>query len=65
MHLFQFQVEEDIGSGLKMYEKIYQNGIKIYLVDDLSLHHIVIFALCDKIYISFCWKIILKVQSGT
>jgi hypothetical protein len=29
------------------------NGSKMYLVDGLSLHHIVIFALNDRIYICF------------
>jgi hypothetical protein len=49
MHLLQFQIEEDIGSGLKMYE----NGSQMYLVDGSSLYRIVIFVLCDRIYICF------------
>jgi hypothetical protein len=53
MHLLQFQIEEDIGSGLRMYEKMYENGSQMYLIDGLSLYHIVIFALCDRIYICF------------
>jgi hypothetical protein len=56
MHLLQFQIEEDIGSGLRMYEKRYENGSQMYLVDGLSLYCIVIFALCDRIYICFDWK---------
>jgi hypothetical protein len=42
MHLLQFQIEEDIGSELRMYEKMYKNGSQMYLVDGLSLYHIVI-----------------------
>jgi hypothetical protein len=53
MHLFQFQIEEDIGSRLRMYEKMYENGNQMYLVDGLSLYPIVIFAFCDRIYICF------------
>jgi hypothetical protein len=53
MHLLQFQIEEDIGSGLRMYEKIYKNGSQMYLVDGSSLYRIVIFVLCDRIYIFF------------
>jgi hypothetical protein len=53
MHLFQFQIEEDIGSGLRMYEKMYKNGSQMYLVDGSSLYRIVIFALYDRIYICF------------
>jgi hypothetical protein len=53
MHLLQFQIEEDIGSELRMYEKMYKNGSQMYLVDVLSLYRIVIFVLCDKIYICF------------
>jgi hypothetical protein len=55
--LLQFQIEEDIGSRLRMYEKMYENGSQMYLVDGssegLSLYRIVIFALCDRIYICF------------
>jgi hypothetical protein len=53
MHLLQFQIEEDIGSGLRMNEKIYENGSQMYLADGLYLYRIVIFALCDRIYICF------------
>jgi hypothetical protein len=53
MHLLQFQIEEDIGSGLRMYEKMYKNDSQMYLVDGSSLYRIVIFVLCDKIYICF------------
>jgi hypothetical protein len=53
MYLLQFQIEEDIGSGLRMYEKMYKNGSQMYLVDGSSLYSIVIFALCDRIYICF------------
>jgi hypothetical protein len=65
MHLLQFQIEKDIGSWLRMYEEMYLNGNKMYLVDGLSLYHIVNFVLCDRIYICFGWKKILKVQSQT
>jgi hypothetical protein len=54
--LLQFQIEEDIGSGLRMYEKMYENGSQMYLVDGLSLYRIVIFALCDRLYICFDQK---------
>jgi hypothetical protein len=53
MHLPQFQIEEDIGSGLRMYEKMYKSGSKMYLIEGSSLHHIVIFALCDRLYICY------------
>jgi hypothetical protein len=53
MHLLQFQFEEDIGSGLRMYGKMYENDSQMYLVDGSFLYRIVIFALCDKIYICF------------
>jgi hypothetical protein len=56
MHLPQFQIEEDIGSGLRMYEKMYKSGSKMYLIEGSSLHHIVIFALCDRLYICYDWK---------
>jgi hypothetical protein len=36
-----------------MYEKMYENGSKMYLVDGLSLYRIATFALCDRIYICF------------
>jgi hypothetical protein len=36
-----------------MYEKMYKNGIQMYLINGLSLYHIVIFALCIRIYICF------------
>jgi hypothetical protein len=48
MHLLEFQIEEDIGRGLRMYEKMYENGSQMYLVDGSFLYHIVIFALCEK-----------------
>jgi hypothetical protein len=53
MHLLQFQIKEDIGSGLRMYEKMYRNGSQMYLVDGSYLYCIVMFALCDRIYICF------------
>jgi hypothetical protein len=53
MHLLQFQIEVDIGSGLRMYEEMYENDSQMYLVDGSSLYRIVIFALCDRIYICF------------
>jgi hypothetical protein len=37
-------------------------GNKMYLVDGLALQHIVIFALCDRIYICFDWKKPSKVK---
>jgi hypothetical protein len=44
---------------------MYCYGIKIYLVTGMSLHHIVIFALCNRKYICFGWKVTVKVESGT
>jgi hypothetical protein len=46
MHLLQFQTEKDIGSGLRMHEKMYENGSQMYLVDGLSLYHCCIKSLC-------------------
>jgi hypothetical protein len=37
----------------------------MYLVDGMSLHHIVIFSLCDRICICFGWKETIKVETGT
>jgi hypothetical protein len=42
MHLLQFHIEEDIGSGLRMYEKMYENGSQMYLAEGSSLYRIVI-----------------------
>jgi hypothetical protein len=36
-----------------MYEKMYLNGSKEYLVDGSSLYRIIIFTLCNRIYICF------------
>jgi hypothetical protein len=36
-----------------MYEKMYYIISKMYLVNDMSLHYIVIFAFCDRIYACF------------
>jgi hypothetical protein len=37
----------------------------MYLVSGMSLHHIVILALYDRIYICFGWKETIKVENGT